>query len=109
MVQAGKFGKYEIVRKLSRSMTDVYLAREASDPQTGLPGKQIVLKLIEESGDDFTKLAVEAERRGAQLQRQLHSLDVRILEVYDFGDLDGNFFVALEAKDYDIATSARPR
>ena len=96
MVQAGKFGKYEIVRKLSRSMTDVYLAREASDPQTGLPGKQIVLKLIEESGDDFTKLAVEAERRGAQLQRQLHSLDVRILEVYDFGDLDGNFFVALE-------------
>jgi tetratricopeptide (TPR) repeat protein len=89
VVQAGRFGKYEIIRKLSRSMTDVYLAREAE-------GRQIVLKLIEESGDDFTRVAVEAERRGAQLQRQLHKLDPRILEVYDFGDLDGNFFVALE-------------
>jgi len=89
VVQAGRFGKYEIIRKLSRSMTDVYLAREVE-------GRQIVLKLIEESGDDFTRVAVEAERRGAQLQRQLHSLDPRILEVYDFGDLDGNFFVALE-------------
>ncbi len=89
MIQAGRFGKYEIIRKLSRSMTDVYLAREPE-------GRQIVLKLIEESGDDFTRVAAEAERRGAQLQRQLHTLDARILEVYDFGDLDGNFFVALE-------------
>ncbi len=96
MVQAGRFGKYEIVRKLSRSMTDVYLAREAGDPQSGLPGRQIVLKLIEESGDDFTRVAIEAERRGAQLQRQLHALDSRILEVYDFGEQDGSFFVALE-------------
>ena len=96
MVHAGRFGKYEIVRKLSRSMTDVYLAREPADPDTGLPGKQIVLKLIEESNDDFTRVAIEAEKRGAQLQRQLHLLDPRILEVFDFGELDSSFFVALE-------------
>jgi tRNA A-37 threonylcarbamoyl transferase component Bud32 len=89
LAQAGRFGKYEIVRKLSRSMTDVYLAKEAA-------GKQIVLKLIEESRDEYTKTVIEAEKRGAQLQRQLHSLDPRILEVYDFGEQDGCFFVALE-------------
>ena len=71
-------------------MTDVYLARE------GAGGRTIVLKLIEESSDDFTKVAVEAEKRGAQLQRQLHTLDPRILEVYDFGELDNCFFVSLE-------------
>ena len=75
MVHAGRFGKYEIVRKLSRSMTDVYLAREPADLLTGQAGRQIVLKLIEESGDDFTRVAIEAEKRGAQLQRQLHTLD----------------------------------
>ena len=32
----------------------------------------------------------------AQLQRQLHTLDPRILEVYDFGELAGSFFVSLE-------------
>ncbi len=96
MVHAGKFGKYEIVRKLSRSMTDVYLAREPGIPEAGVPGRQVVLKLIEESGDDFTRTAIEAEKRGAQLQRQLHALDHRILEVYDFGEQDGSFFVALE-------------
>ena len=89
MIQAARFGKYEIVRKLSRSMTDVYLARE-------LDGKPVVLKIIEESKDDFTRVAIEAEARGAQLQRQLHALDPRILQVYDFGELEGSFFVALE-------------
>jgi serine/threonine protein kinase len=90
MVQAGRFGKYEIVRKLSRSMTDVYLGRE------GPEGRMVVLKVIEESHDDFTRVAIEAEKRGAQLQKQLHLLDPRILEVYDFGELDNCFFVALE-------------
>ena len=42
------------------------------------------------------RVVIEAEKRGAQLQRQLHYLDPRILEVYDFGELDGCFFVALE-------------
>ncbi len=90
MVQASRFGKYDIVRKLSRSMTDVYLGREGAD------GRLVVLKLIEESRDDYTRLVIEAEKRGAQLQRQLHTLDPRILEVYDFGELEGCFFVALE-------------
>ena len=85
-----KFGQYEITRKLSRSMTDVYLARDTD------AARPVVLKLIEESHDEYTQLVIEAERRGALLQRQLHALDRRILEIYDFGDRDGCFFVAMQ-------------
>ncbi|MBV9759998.1 MAG: serine/threonine protein kinase [Acidobacteriaceae bacterium] len=87
---AQALGKYEIVRKLSRSMTDVYLA---NDTEANRP---VVLKLIEHSRDDFTQLVIEAERRGAQLQKQLHDIDPRILEVYEYGEQNGYFFVAMQ-------------
>jgi eukaryotic-like serine/threonine-protein kinase len=86
----GSFGRYQIVRKLGRSMTDVYLAL---DPFLKM---HVVLKLIEQSGDHFTRIVIEAERRGAQIQKELRELDRRVLEVYDFGELDGCFFVAME-------------
>jgi serine/threonine protein kinase len=89
-VQAQTLGKYEIVRKLSRSMTDVYLA---NDTEANRP---VVLKLIEHARDDFTQLVIEAERRGAQLQKQLHEIDPRILEIYEYGEQNGCFFVAME-------------
>lgn len=85
-----RFGKYEITRKLSRSMTDVYLARDTESP------RPVVLKLIEHSHDDYTQTVIEAERRGALLQKQLHVLDRRILEIYEFGEQDDCFFVAME-------------
>ena len=90
MLQNGRFGKYEIVRKLSRSMTDVYLARDVWTNQ------RVVLKMIECARDEFTRLAIEAETRGAQIQKQLHQIDPRILEVYEFGEQDQCFFVAME-------------
>jgi serine/threonine protein kinase len=90
MVQLKHFGKYEILRKLGRSMTDVYLAH---DPDMNV---HVVLKLIEDSRDPFTQTIVEAERRGAQIQKQLHHLDARILDIYDFGEQNGCFFVAME-------------
>jgi hypothetical protein len=85
-----RFGKYEIIRKLGRSMTDVYLAL---DPEMN---KRVVLKIVEQCRDSYTEIVVEAERRGAAIQQQLHALDSRILEVYDYGDLNGCFFVAME-------------
>ncbi|HZQ53375.1 MAG TPA: serine/threonine-protein kinase [Bryobacteraceae bacterium] len=86
----GNFGKYEIVRKLSRSMTDVYLARD-----TALD-RPAVLKIIERTHDEFTQLVIEAERRGALIQKQLHATDSRILEIYEYGEQDNCFFVAME-------------
>lgn len=90
MVQIETFGKYSIVRKLGRSMTDVYLA---DDPTLD---RRVVLKIIEHSRDEFTRLAIEAEKRGAGIQKQLHEIDPRILEIFDFGEQDGCFFVAME-------------
>ena len=68
-------------------MTDVYLARDVWTNQ------KIVLKRIEQSKDEFTRIAIEAETRGAQIQKQLHAIDPRILAIYDYGDL-GNFFLS---------------
>jgi serine/threonine protein kinase len=77
MLHFKRFGQYEILRKLGRSMTDVYLA---VDSQTG---RKVALKIIEESRDPNTQLALEAERRGVLIQKQLHDVDPRTLEVYD--------------------------
>lgn len=93
MVQLERFGKYEIIRKLGRSMTDVYLAR---DPEAD---RLAVLKLVEQAKDPYTQTVIEAERRGAQIQKQLHASDARILEVYDYGEANGCFFVAMEYFD----------
>ncbi len=90
MLHLRNFGKYEIARKLSRSMTDVYLARDTEAART------VVLKLIEQSQDEYTQVVIEAERRGALLQKQLHAMDRRILEIYEFGEQNGCFFVAME-------------
>ncbi|HML17319.1 MAG TPA: serine/threonine-protein kinase [Bryobacteraceae bacterium] len=90
MVQLKQFDKYQILRKLGRSMTDVYLA---FDPAAN---RRVVLKLVEQARDEFTQIVIEAERRGAQIQRQLHEIDPRILEIYDFGESNGCFFVAME-------------
>jgi serine/threonine protein kinase len=85
-----KFGKYEIVRKLSRSLTDVYLCRDA------VAGRLVVLKLIERTTDDFTKIVIEAEQRGALIQKRLHAIDPRILEVFEVGEEQNCFFVAMQ-------------
>ena len=70
------FDRYQIIRKLSRSMTDVYLAL---DPVRNL---RVVLKLVERSNDYFTRIVIEAECRGAEIQQQLHGIDPRVLEIY---------------------------
>ena len=90
MVKVRRFGNYEIIRKLGRSMTDVYLAL---DPSKNL---RVVLKLIEQSRDRTTQILIEAERRGAQIQKQLRDVDPRILQVYEIGEQSGCFYVAME-------------
>jgi serine/threonine protein kinase len=85
-----QFGAYEVIRKLARGMTDVYLAFDTS------ANRHAVLKIIEESPDALTQLILEAERRGADLQKQLHDADSRVIEVYEYGHLDGFFFVSMQ-------------
>ncbi len=85
-----QFGRYEIIRKLGRSMTDVYLAL---DPAAN---RRVVLKIVEQCRDPVTQAVLDAERRGALIQQQLHTIDARILEIYETGEQDGCFFVAMQ-------------
>jgi len=89
-----KLGKYEILRKLGRGgMADVYLAQD-TELQCA-----VALKLIEHAPDADTRDAIDAERRGAGLQAHLAVVDPRVVRIYDSGDLDGFFFVAMEYID----------
>jgi serine/threonine protein kinase/tetratricopeptide (TPR) repeat protein len=90
VLRTRQFGAYEIIRKLARGMTDVYLAFDTAS------NRHAVLKIVEESGDPLTQLILEAERRGAELQRQLHDADARVIEIYEFGEMDGYFFISMQ-------------
>jgi hypothetical protein len=98
-----KIGKYEILHKLGRGgMADVYLAVDTEH------GHQVALKLIEHAADPDTHDSIEAERRGAQLQARLAAIDPRVVRVYNAGDADGYFFVAMEYIDgQDLAELMR--
>jgi tetratricopeptide (TPR) repeat protein/predicted Ser/Thr protein kinase len=98
-----KLGKYEIRHKLGRGgMADVYLAQDSESGQT------VALKLIEHSADADTRDAIAAEMRGAVLQERLAAVDPRVVRVYDAGDVDGFFFVAMEYVDgQDLAELMR--
>jgi eukaryotic-like serine/threonine-protein kinase len=100
-----KLGKYEIRRKLGRGgMADVYLAH---DTERGSP---VALKVIEHSADPESSEVIEAERRGTVLQAQLAAIDKRVVRIYDSGDLDGFFYVAMEYVDgQDLAELLRTR
>jgi serine/threonine protein kinase len=86
-----KIGRYEIRRKLGRGgMADVYLAFDMEHAY------EVALKLIEEAEDGDTRDFIEAERRGAELQARLAEADPHVARVYDCGEVDGYFFVAME-------------
>jgi len=90
MTPPARFGRYEILHRIGKSMTEVYLALDAME------NRQVALKLVKADGDRVTQLVIEAERRGAAIQREIHALDPRMIEVYEFGDQDGYFFVAMQ-------------
>jgi len=85
-----RIGRYEIVRRLGKSMTDVYLATDVVDQ------RKVALKLVQSSRDAATQLVIEAERRGAAIQKEMQALDPRVAKIYECGEEDGYFFVAME-------------
>lgn len=89
-IQHESFGKYELLRRLGRGMADVYLAYHPD------LNRRVVLKIIERASNESNTLSIEAERRGAELQRRLHDRDKRVLEIYETGELGGCFFVAMQ-------------
>ena len=86
-----KVGKYEILSKLGRGgMADVYLAQDTENQRT------VALKVIEQGPDADSRETIEAERRGSHLQAKLAEIDPRVVRIFDAGDMDGYFGVAME-------------
>ncbi len=87
------FGRYQIIRKLAGGgMGRVFLAY---DP---VLNRQVGLKLIDAGGDRDSIDVVTAERRGATLQDQLAKREAsgRVAQIFDVGDRDGYFYIAME-------------
>lgn len=87
------FGRYQIIRKLAGGgMGRVYLAY---DPMLN---RQVGLKLIDSEGDRDSIDVVTAERRGATLQDQLAKRETggRVAQIFDVGDREGYFYIAME-------------
>src|ERR1700761_9657048 len=87
------FGRYQIVRKLAGGgMGRVFLAY---DP---VLNRQVGLKLIDAGGDRDSLDVVAAERRGAILQDQLAKREQsgRVAQIFDVGDREGYFYIAME-------------
>jgi tetratricopeptide (TPR) repeat protein len=86
-----KVGKYEILSKLGRGgMADVYLAQDKER------NCQVALKVIEREADAGSAETIEAERRGSELQAKLAEIDARVVKIFEAGDMDEYFGVAME-------------
>ncbi len=95
MPEAGiKFGQYVLLRRLARGgMAEVFLAQ-----QRGLEGfdrrvavKRILPHLVD--SPDFIKMFLSEARLAAQLTHP------NIVHIYDFGKVDGDYFIAMEYVD----------
>jgi len=90
MAAPTRVGRYEIVRLLGKGMTEVYLAIDTVE------NRKTALKLIPSGNDPKKKQHLEAERRGAAIQKELQLVDPRMVEVYEVGDVDGYFYIAMQ-------------
>lgn len=83
------FGRFENLRELRKGgMGEVYLAFDPSR------GEDVVLKRVPLDGEDPGVLP--AQRLGATLQEKLAVHGVRVPAVFETGDLDGYFYVAMQ-------------
>jgi serine/threonine protein kinase len=85
------FGRYRIVGKLAGGgMGRVYRAVDTSME------RPVALKLIDVMPDPESRDILEAERRGAALQDRLSAVEPRVVRIYEAGENDGYFFIAME-------------
>jgi serine/threonine protein kinase len=74
-------------------MADVFAA---NDSRTG---QRVALKLVPLGDDHEARQVVEAEREGAEYQKQLWQVYRQVPEVYEYGNDDSYFYIAMELLD----------
>lgn len=89
MMIRDRLGRFELRSELGRGgFADVYLA---FDPERG---EEVALKVYRLSLADPE--ALEAEKRGVELQKELAAVAPQVARIHDFGNDDGYYWVAME-------------
>jgi hypothetical protein len=87
-----QLGRFIVGKRIGGGMTNVHVATNSTT------GQQVVLKMISESDEDAAA-KIHAEQRGAEIQKGLAEKDPRIPKVFDWGHLEGFFFIEMEYVD----------
>jgi serine/threonine protein kinase len=95
-----QLGPYEIIEAIGHGMAgSVFLARDTRTDQ------RVALKLVPHGSDGEALEIVAAERWGAELQRQLSQVSGRVPAVYEHGDHEAGYYVAMEYLDGENLSS----
>ena len=87
-------GPYVVLGPAGRGgMADVFVA---TDSRTG---QRVALKLVALGDDHEARQIVEAEREGAEYQKQLWQVYRQVPEVYEYGNDESYFYIAMEFLD----------
>jgi serine/threonine protein kinase/tetratricopeptide (TPR) repeat protein len=90
-----QIGPYTIDRQIGHGgMAMVFLAR---DTRPG--GRDVALKVVPDGPDADARDVAAAERRGAELQRQLLHDSPFVPRVYEIGEVPGYLYIAMEHLD----------
>ena len=91
-----QIGPYQIIKQIGQGgMATVFLARDTR------AGRQVALKLVPQGTDREARDVLDAERFGAELQRQFSQVSDHVPAVYEYGtdDESGYFYVSMEYLD----------
>ena len=96
-------GRFTLLRKLpAGGMGRVF---EAEDPTSG---RRVALKLIDLGLDPDSVQIVNAERLGAELQKQLAAIDKRVTAIYETGEMPNYFYIVMEYVDGQDVSEIAP-
>jgi len=95
-----QLGPYEIIQEIGHGMAgSVFLAR---DTRTG---QRVALKRVPHGTDHDALEILAAERWGAELQKQLSQVSAHVPAVYEHGDHESGYYVAMEYLDGENLSS----
>jgi serine/threonine protein kinase len=89
-----QLGPYEIIQAIGHGMAgSVFLARDTRTEQ------RVALKLVPHGTDQDDREILAAERSGAELQKQLSHVSAQVPKVFEHGDHESGYYVAMEYLD----------
>jgi serine/threonine protein kinase len=89
-----QLGPYEIIQAIGHGMAgSVFLARDTRTQQ------RVALKLVPHGSDHDALEILAAERWGAELQKQLSHVSPHVPTVFEHGDHESGYYVAMEYLD----------